>query len=174
MFTKGVFRGSRGNSSLRWAVPPVVLIAALALSACGASDGANQEEIAHYQKKGAERVHEQERLRNLEKELKHIKHGGGNPSVAPPTSSEGGSGPAPESAPAPPASVRSCGGELEANSNTTCPFAEAVEIAYFAEVGSGSGEVEAYSHATHITYDMYCTGSPHECTGGNNAAVYFP
>jgi hypothetical protein len=28
---------------------------------------------------------------------------------------------------------------------------------------------------TNRSYNMYCTGtSPHVCTGGNNAAVYFP
>jgi hypothetical protein len=76
--------------------------------------------------------------------------------------------------PAPTPSIESCGGELEVNSDTTCPFAENVEDDYFAEIGSGSGSIEAYSPVTETFYVMYCTASPHECTGGHNAAVYFP
>ncbi len=60
------------------------------------------------------------------------------------------------------------------NSDTSCPFAAAVENAYFAEVGSGPGTVVAYSPVTEKTYEMSCSGSPHECTGGDHAAVYFP
>jgi len=140
------------------------------LAACGGGSGPSQEEIAHFKKQGAEHVHKEERLRKLEKELKHIKHKGGGSESVPLRTESGSASPAP--APAP--TQEGCGGELEVNSYTTCPFAEDVESAYFAEIGSGSGSVEAYSPVTHQTYVMYCTGSPHECTGGNNAAVYFP
>jgi hypothetical protein len=35
--------------------------------------------------------------------------------------------------------------------------------------------VSAYSPTTQQSYAMSCTaGEPHVCTGGNNAAVYFP
>lgn len=146
----------------------VLASCALALAACGGSSSPNQEEIAHFKKQGAEHVHKEERLRKLEKELKHIKHKGDGGETAPVRTESGPTAPA--SAPA----QESCGGELKVNSYTTCPFAEDVEDAYFAEVGSGSGNIEAYSPVTHQTYVMYCTGSPHECTGGNNAAVYFP
>jgi hypothetical protein len=47
-----------------------------------------------------------------------------------------------------------------------------VQDEYYA---SGPGWISVYSPVTNRTYDMYCTGgSPHACTGGNNAAVYFP
>ena len=35
--------------------------------------------------------------------------------------------------------------------------------------------VTAFSPATNRSYTMYCTtSSPHVCTGGTDAAVYFP
>jgi hypothetical protein len=69
----------------------------------------------------------------------------------------------------------SCGGSLSVGPNTTCEFAQNVENDYYAEIGSGSGTVDSYSPAKDRYYSMYCTsGSPHECTGGNNASVYFP
>jgi hypothetical protein len=65
-----------------------------------------------------------------------------------------------------------CGGGLSVGPNTTCGFAENVRSAY---ERSGSDVVTAYSPATGRNYTMYCTDtSPHTCTGGNNAAVYFP
>jgi hypothetical protein len=168
VFAKSVFCGRGWPCRIASAA---AVAAALSVTACGGSSGANQEEIARFQKKGAERVHEQERLRKLEHELKHIKHKGDEGTPAPPRHEP--SSPLP-STPAPPPALESCGGELEVNSYTTCPFAEAVETSYFAEIGSGSGTVTAYSPVTETTYSMYCTSSPHECTGGTNAAVYFP
>ncbi len=166
-----MFEGRNLSNSARAALVLSVAMlsgSGMVLSACGGGSGPDQEEIAHYQKQGAEHVHKEERLRKLEKELKHVKNGGAGSESVPPRSEPG---PVPVT-PAP--TQESCGGELEVNSYTTCPFAEDVEEAYFAEVGSGGGNVEAYSPATEQTYVMYCTGSPHECTGGNNAAVYFP
>lgn len=162
-------RNFSNNAKAKLGLSLVVLSAcAVSLAACGGGSGPSQEEIQHFKKQGAEHVHKEERLRKLEKELKHIKHKSGEGGSAPPRTES-------TSAPPAPAPTReSCGGELEVNSYTTCPFAEDVEEAYFAEVGSGSGSVEAYSPVTHQTYVMYCTGSPHECSGGNNAAVYFP
>jgi hypothetical protein len=64
-----------------------------------------------------------------------------------------------------------CGGDLVVGPNTTCGFAENVRAEY---LSSGPGWINVYSPATGRTYDMYCTAtSPHVCTGGNNAAVYF-
>ncbi len=68
----------------------------------------------------------------------------------------------------------SCGGGISVNSVTTCPFAQNVEQGYYEQVGSGSGSVEAYSPVTHRSYLMTCSDAPHECTGGDNAVVYFP
>jgi hypothetical protein len=143
----------------------------LVLVACGGS-GPNEEEVARYKRQGAEHVHKEERLRKLEKELKHIKNKGQGGSAVPPRTESAPPGSVPAPAPAP--TKESCGGELEVNSNTTCPFAANVEAEYFAEIGSGSGSIEAYSPAREQVYVMFCTGSPHECTGGDNAAVYFP
>lgn len=65
-----------------------------------------------------------------------------------------------------------CGGGTSVGPNTSCGFARNVRSAY---ERSGSSVVTATSPTTGRTYTMYCTsGSPHVCTGGNNAAVYFP
>jgi hypothetical protein len=64
-----------------------------------------------------------------------------------------------------------CGNGLTAGARTSCPFAENVRTAY---ESSGSGILDVYSPTTGETYRMYCTsGSPHVCTGGNGASVYF-
>jgi hypothetical protein len=65
-----------------------------------------------------------------------------------------------------------CGNGLIVGPNTSCGFAANVRSEYLA---SGPGWISVYSPTTGRTYDMFCTGSsPHVCTGGNNAAVYFP
>jgi hypothetical protein len=64
-----------------------------------------------------------------------------------------------------------CGGGLVVGSNTTCEFAENVRAAYDS---NGPGTVEVYSPVTQKTYSMSCGGEPVECTGANNASVYFP
>jgi Glucodextranase, domain B len=65
-----------------------------------------------------------------------------------------------------------CGAGLLVGPNTSCGFAANVQDEYHR---SGPGWINVYSPVTGRTYDMYCTGSsPHVCTGGNNAAVFFP
>jgi hypothetical protein len=65
-----------------------------------------------------------------------------------------------------------CGGDLVVGPNTSCAFADNVRAEY---LRNGSGWISVYSPTTGRTYDMFCTSSsPHVCTGGNNAAVYFP
>jgi hypothetical protein len=73
---------------------------------------------------------------------------------------------------APPiAGATNCGAGLSAGARTSCPFAENVRTAFEA---SGSGVLDVYSPTTRQTYRMYCTaGSPHVCTGGNGASVFF-
>ncbi len=138
----------------------------LALSACGDS-GASQEELESARKEGVAKARQQGKINQIERELKSLKKG--RPG-----------GPATSAAPAPESSGTAtgsgnCSGSLSANQYTTCGFAENVEDAYYSEIGSGAGTVYAYSPTTGRTYSMYCTaGSPHECTGGNNAAAYFP
>ena len=69
-------------------------------------------------------------------------------------------------------SMGECGGGLVVGPNTSCAFAENVQAEYYR---SGAGRISVYSPVTNRTYNMYCTSSsPHACTGGNNAAVYFP
>jgi hypothetical protein len=138
----------------------------LGLSACGDS-GASQEELESARKQGVAKARQQGKINQIEKELKNLKKGkSGGPAT--------GASPAPEGS-STAAGSGNCSGSLSANQYTTCGFAENVEDAYYSEIGSGSGTVYAYSPTTGQTYSMYCTaGSPHECTGGNNAAAYFP
>lgn len=156
--------------------PTIVLAAAglvvlsFALAGCGDSS-ASQEELEAARKQGAAKAQQQEKIRQIQKELKELKKGGGSGKSG--AAAGGGVSPAPEGGST--ASSGNCGGSLSANENTTCGFAQNVADAYYAEIGSGSGTVIAYSPTTGQTYSMYCTaGSPHECTGGNDAAVYFP
>jgi hypothetical protein len=68
--------------------------------------------------------------------------------------------------------VGNCGGGLSAGPNTTCGFAQNVRASY---ERTGDTVLAVSSPSTGQTYTMYCTStSPHTCTGGNNAAVYFP
>jgi hypothetical protein len=142
------------------------IVLSLGLLACGGS-GASKEELAEAAKRGAHHKAEQERLRKLEKELKEVHKGGtGNPDTP---------NPAPAPAPAPTQSSRSsCGGSLSVGPDTTCEFAENVRSEYEYEIGSGSGSITAYSPANNEVYEMFCTASPHECSGAIDATVYFP
>jgi hypothetical protein len=145
-----------------------LVILGLVITGCGDS-GASQEELDAARKEGAAKAHQEEKIQQIEKELKALRRKGGKPSAPGPDTS-----PAPEGTSSVSTSGN-CGGSLSANENTTCGFAENVESAYYSEIGSGSGTVSAYSPTTEQYYSMYCTaGSPHECTGGNDAAVYFP
>jgi hypothetical protein len=141
----------------------------LALAGCGSS-GASQDEIEAARKQGAAKAQQQANIRQIKKELQELRKGKPIRGVAP---APAGTAPAPEGSSS--SGSGNCGGSLSANSVTTCGFAANVQQAYFEEIGSGSGTVYAYSPTTGRTYSMYCSsGSPHECTGGNDAAVYFP
>jgi hypothetical protein len=157
-------------------------ICAAALSACGGSASTGNGELTQARRATAAHIHREDRLRRLEARLRQVNGAGKShtvpipsyvPSAAPTTSTGTYYTPAPTPAPAPSPTGGSCGGELSVNANTSCPFAENVEQAYYAEVGSGPGEVVAYSPVTNRTYVMSCSGSPHECTGGDDAAVFF-
>jgi type II secretory pathway pseudopilin PulG len=135
---------------------------ALALASCGSS-GTSQDELNEARTEGAKEAQQQAKIEKIEGQLKSLKHGHGAPN-RPNTSGS-----------STPASSGNCGGSLSVGPNTTCAFAENVEYEYFAEIGAGSGTVTAYSPVTEKLYSMYCTaGEPHECSGGNNATVYFP
>jgi hypothetical protein len=156
------------RSTAKKFVPALVALlllgASLAISGCGGSDS-SQAEINEAKRAGAAHAREQIRIKQIQHELRALRHGRGGAPVPPSDGSSGSSSASGSS---------SCGDELSVNSVTTCPFAENVRSSYFEEIGSGSGTVYAYSPTTDQTYSMYCTGSPHECTGGNDAALYFP
>jgi hypothetical protein len=144
-----------------------LLALTLVLASCGDSR-ASQEELEAARQQGAAKARQQAKISQIQKELKELKKGKGSSAAA-----AAGSLPAAEGAPS--GVSGNCGGSLSANENTTCGFAENVEQAYFEEIGSGAGTIYAYSPSTGQSYSMYCTaGSPHSCTGGNDAAVYFP
>lgn len=149
----------------RMAAAVLVVGTILGLAACGDS-GASQEELNQAKRAGAAHAREQGRIKQIQHEIRKLRHGQDGAPVPPPSGSSSSYSSGGNS---------SCGGELSVGPNTTCPFAENVEAAYFAEIGSGSGTVIAYSPVTEKTYSMYCTaGTPHVCTGGNDASVYFP
>jgi hypothetical protein len=150
-------------------VAGALILLSLAWTGCGDS-GASEEELDAARKEGAAKARQEYKIRQIQKELKALrKRDGGSRRTSVPGA---GTAPAPEGGTS---GSGNCGGSLSANEVTTCGFAEAVEDAYYAEIGSGAGTVVAYSPATEQSYSMYCTaGSPHECTGGNGAAVFFP
>ncbi len=147
-------------------------VLSLGIASCGDS-GSSQDELEAARQQGAAKARQQAKIDQIQKEIKALKKGKSGSAAA----AAGGASPAPEGSSAVSSSGSSgnCGASVSANQYTTCGFAENVQQAYFEEVGSGPGTVYAYSPTTNQTYSMYCTaGSPHECTGGNDAAVYFP
>lgn len=140
-------------------------ILVLSLAACGGDSGASQEELDRARKEGVAKARQQAKIEDIEKQLKSLKRNGNSSPGSPP--SESSSTASSESA--------SCGGSLSVGPNTTCGFAANVESDYFSQIGSGSGSVYSYSPTTGRYYTMYCTaGTPHICTGGHEASVYFP
>lgn len=144
-----------------------------AFSACGGSDD-NSAKLDQARAEGARQERERQLRRNivenqkrLQRELDRLKRQrrrqGGSPKPAP--------APAPAPVPAP-VSGTDCGNGLRAGPNTSCAFADVVRSAY---ESSDSPTVDAFSPVTGRVYTMTCTsGSPHVCTGGNNASVSFP
>jgi len=66
----------------------------------------------------------------------------------------------------------SCGSNVSAGPNTTCPFALNVAAEYLTE-GGGTISIVVYSPVTGLDYTMSCVaGVPSICRGGNNAVVY--
>jgi hypothetical protein len=142
----------------------------MGLAACGDS-GASQEEIAAAEKHGREVKAEKEKERKLERAIRELKNERAQEKRRPPT---GAPVPTPAPTSAGPSAGTDCGAELYAGPETTCAFAENVRAEYEYEIGSGSGEVTAYSAANDEYYSMYCTAAPHECSGAISATVYFP
>lgn len=134
----------------------------VAFAACGDS-GTSQDELDRARNEGATQARQQEKIKRIEEQVKSLKHG----HAANPTNTS--------SAPLSAGGGTSCGGGLSVGPKTTCAFAANVENDYYNEIGTGAGSVLSYSPVTERLYTMYCTaGTPHECTGGNDASVYFP
>jgi hypothetical protein len=152
------------------------------VAACG-SDADQQrlraDELARARAEGAHQARIEARsnqaartAKELRRELNRLKKRPARTTTSPaPTSS----GPAPSSGAAPPAASAgtSCGAGVIVNSVTSCPFGVNTRDTYYAN--RQPAVVEVYSTVTDKTYTMSCTsGSPHVCTGGNNARVTFP
>jgi hypothetical protein len=143
------------------------VLLATSFAACGSDSGASEDELSQARNEGAKEAEQQGKIEDIEKQLRSLKkktkHGSRSNSAPPSTS------------PPPSGGTTSCGGSLSVGPSTTCGFAANVEADYYAEIGAGSGSVYSYSPTTSQWYRMYCTaGSPHVCTGGNDASVYFP
>ena len=72
-------------------------------------------------------------------------------------------------------SATACGDGIYAGANTSCAFAMNVVGEYGSNPGAST--INAYSPVTGQFYTMSCgtaANGGHVCTGGNNAAVYFP
>lgn len=150
------------------ALSVAVVVAVVAFPGCGG--GASDSELEQAKEQGRKEAQAQERVRqqrhqiaSLQRQVRLLarkvgKPGGGAPAVAPKPSE-------------PPSGSTSCGDGVSAGPNTSCPFAALVRDSY-----PGSDiSFPVYSPVTGQVYSMRCsTTSPHVCTGGNNASVYFP
>lgn len=140
-------------------------MAVLAGCGVGGDDKASDEQIAKEREDAADQARQEERLHQLEEKLKESERQNGQSKGSDRRRRSGGA--------APVSRGNSCGGGISVGPNTTCAFARVVRDEYIA---SGQTDtIEATSPATGQTYTMFCSsGSPHVCTGGNNASVYFP
>ena len=136
------------------------------VAACGSDDLATQQRIRDERADAARAARQDYRIKQLEREARRKDKAAGSPSTK---------SPAPAAAPSTSSASAgsACGGGLSVGPNTSCAFAQEVRDAY--QSSGGSSSVVAYSPVTHQDYVMSCTStSPHTCTGGNNASVYFP
>lgn len=91
--------------------------------------------------------------------------------AAPKSTQTGGTAPSTNNQGSGVAGRTSCGGGVWVGPSTSCAFAANVAAVY---LDNPSSSIEAYSSVTNQWYTMSCSsGSPHVCTGGNNASVYF-
>jgi outer membrane biosynthesis protein TonB len=161
-------------------------VGALVAGCGGGSSTASQQEIAQAERHGRieraekekerqlelklaklERENQQAKKRHREKERRELKEQAAHVSQPPSPSSTSTST---SSTP----SGTDCGSGVIAGPETSCGFALETRAEYEREIGSGSGSFEAWSEANETWYPMYCTGSPHECSGAISATVYWP
>jgi hypothetical protein len=158
----------------------LVLAGATGLAACGGGSSASQEEIAKAEKHGREERQEKEKERKLEREIQKLKTERQEEKKRKrekgqtPQPNHGATTPAPEPPPSSTPSGTDCGEGVVAGPETSCGFALETRNEYETYIGSGPGEVEAYSAANETWYWMNCTGAPHACSGAISATVYFP
>jgi hypothetical protein len=146
-----------------------VTVAAVAWSGCGSDDGAATEERIRAERAEARAEgRKEERLRELERRLRKQEKDAGRDRAR-----GGGGGGGGSPAPGASAGGGNCGDGIVAGPKTTCPFARNVRSTYYA---SGQDPViEVWSPVTRRSYTMTCSGgSPHRCTGGDDASVTFP
>ena len=146
--------------SVRSAARYVVAIGAtsLLLVGCGSDDQAREDEILQERSEAAEAARDEERIRQLEEQVGDQSQEGPGAEPQEPASapSSGGS--------------RSCGDGVLVDPPTSCSFGLNVKNAYYE-----GDTTDVHSPTTGKTYDMSCgSESPHLCTGGASARVYFP
>lgn len=130
----------------------------IAFTGCG-DESPSQAELRKARQEGAQAA----RLRELERELRAQERSQRSQSPGSPSGQAG--------VVASPSGGTSCGDGLSVGPNTSCPFAKNVRAAF----PGSDASFDVYSPVTGETYSMRCTtASPHVCTGGNNASVYFP
>jgi anti-sigma factor RsiW len=150
------------------------LLVTVALAGCGGDDTDEKrfqaEQIEQAKREAAREARKEERqrqeLRELRREVARVKRASRSKSGSSGSSSS-------SSGNVPRAGSSSCGGGVSVGPNTTCAFALNVRDEYFAS--DGADVITVFSPVTERAYTMYCAdSSPHVCTGGNNASVYFP
>jgi hypothetical protein len=173
-----VFKNIRLGTSVSVAAVGVGLL----LAACGGSSGASPQEIAQAERHARQEKAEKEKERRLERKLARIEE---ENRLAKQRRREKARRETKERAnahvtvvevPAEPStpSGTECGDGVTAGPETSCGFALNVREEYEAQIGEGSGSIEAWSEANEQWYSMFCTGAPHECEGAISATVYWP
>jgi hypothetical protein len=154
------------------------------VAACGSDPDQERlraDELARARAEGARQARIEARsnqaaltAKQLRRELNRLKQRPARTTTgSAPTSSAATSSPAPTSSAATAPAGTSCGAGVVVNSVTSCPFGVNTRDTYYAN--RQPAVVDVYSTVTDKTYTMSCTsGSPHVCTGGNNARVTFP
>ncbi len=172
-------------TTTRTLLASMALGAAVLLTACS---GASQEELDRAREAGASeaasQAAEQQRTQDLQDQIDRLKQESKQNKIdarqaerraaraerqaANNGSNSNGSGGVTSTATA-------CGDGVYAGANTSCAFAMNVVGEYGSNPGAST--ITAYSPVTGEYYTMSCGtagNGGHVCTGGNNAAVYFP
>lgn len=154
-----------GGVRRRWGLMTAAVLVSGAIAGCGSDGSANQDKVRQAREEGARSARQEDRLKQLEKEVHQSRT---KPSTQAPAPAPN---PAPSAGGAPP-STASCGGGVSVGPGTSCAFARNVQAAFNAH---GGGDVSVFSPTTGQTYVMNCTvASGTVCVGGRHAVVYLP